>query len=91
LEALQSRCHFLDLTLDTMRDRFLRIRQIFRKGDLFMDYDITPEQGEEILTFMQKNENRLREMSLRMALKIADLVKVSANWQAMAESTCMKH
>jgi hypothetical protein len=90
LEALQSRCHFLDLTLNTMRDRFLRIRQIFRKGDLFMDYDITPEQGEEILTFMQKNENRLREMSLRMALKIADLVKVSANWQAMAESTCMK-
>jgi hypothetical protein len=91
LEALQSRCHFLDLTLDTMRDRFLRIRQIFRKGDLFMDYDITPEQGEEILSFMDTNKERLREMSLRMALKIADLVKVSANWQAMAESTCMKH
>lgn len=91
LEALQSRCHFLDLTLDTMRDRFLRIRQIFRKGDLFQDYDITPEQGEEILSFMDANKDRLREMSLRMALKIADLVKVSTNWQAMAESTCMRH
>jgi DNA-binding HxlR family transcriptional regulator len=91
LEALQSRCHFLDLTLDTMRDRFLRIRQIFRKGDLFVDYDITPEQGEEILSFMDTNKERLREMSLRMALKIADLVKVSSNWRAMAESTCMRH
>jgi DNA-binding HxlR family transcriptional regulator len=91
LEALQSRCHFLDLTLDTMRDRFLRIRQIFRKGDLFVDYDITPEQGEEILSFMDSNKERLREMSLRMALKIADLVKVSSNWRAMAESTCMRH
>jgi len=91
LEALQSRCHFLDLTLDSMRDKFLRIRQIFRKGDLFQDYDITPEQGEEILAFMQTNQNRLREMSLRMALKIADLVKVSSNWRAMAESTCMKN
>jgi hypothetical protein len=91
LEALQSRCHFLDLTLDTMRDKILRIKQIFRKGDLFQDYDLTPEQGDEILNFMDENKERLREMSLRMALKIADLTKVSANWRALAENTVMKH
>jgi hypothetical protein len=91
LEALQSRCHFLDLTLDTMRDKILRIKQIFRKGDLFQDYDFTPEQGDEILNFMYENKERLREMSLRMALKIADLTKVSANWRALAENTVMKH
>ena len=90
LEALQSRCHFLDLTLNTMRDKFLRIKQIFRKGDLFQDYDFTPEQGEEILEFMNQHRDRLREMSLRMALKIADLTKVSSNWRALAETTCMK-
>jgi len=91
LEALQSRCHFLDLTLDTTRDKILRIRQIFRKGDLFQDYDFTPEQGEEIVQFMQDNHAKLREISLRMALKLADLTKISDNWQALAESTCMKH
>jgi hypothetical protein len=92
LEALQSRCHFLDLTLNTQRDRFLRIRQIFRQGQLFVDYDFTPEQGDEILTFMDENKDRLREMSLRMALKIADLTKVSSdNWRALAVSTCMKN
>jgi len=91
LEALQSRCHFLDLTLDTMRDKFLRIKQIFRKGDLFHDYDLTPEQGDEILAFMDENKDQLREMSLRMALKIADLTKVSANWRALAQNTVMKH
>jgi hypothetical protein len=91
LEALQSRCHFLDLTLDTTRDKILRIRQIFRKGDLFQDYDLTPEQGEEIVQFMQDNHARLREISLRMALKIADLTKISTNWRALAESTCMRH
>jgi len=91
LEALQSRCHFLDLTLDTTRDKILRIRQIFRKGDLFKDYDFTPEQGEEIVEFMQTNHAKLREISLRMALKLADLTKISPNWQALAESTCMKH
>ena len=91
LEALQSRCHFLDLTLNTMRDKFLRIKQIFRKGDLFQDYNFTPEQGEEILEFMNQNRDRLREMSLRMALKIADLRKLSAErWTRLAETTCMK-
>jgi hypothetical protein len=92
LEALQSRCHFLDLTLNTMRDRFLRIKQIYLKGELFADYDFTPEQGNEIIEFMNTNQDRLREMSLRMALKIADLTKVSVdNWRALAISTCMKN
>jgi len=91
LEALQSRCHFLDLTLNTMRDKILRIKQIFRKGDLFQDYELTPEQGDEIIEFMHANKDRLREMSLRMALKIADLRKISPNWKALAESTCMRH
>lgn len=91
LEALQSRCHFLDLTLNSTRDKILRIRQIFRKGDLFQDYDFTPEQGEEIVQFMQENHSKLREISLRMALKLADLTKISSNWKVLAESTCMKH
>ena len=92
LEALQSRCHFLDLTLNTMRDKFLRIKQIFRQGQLFNDYEFTPEQGDEILAFMDENKDKLREMSLRMALKLADLTKVSGmNWKALARSTCMKN
>ena len=92
LEALQSRCHFLDLTLNTMRDRFLRIKQIYLKGELFADYDFNQEQGDEIIGFMEANQTRLREMSLRMALKIADLTKVSeTNWKSLAASTCMKN
>jgi hypothetical protein len=40
---------------------------------------------------MNDNQNRLREMSLRMAIKIADLRKsFPANWKRMAETTCMK-
>jgi hypothetical protein len=92
LEALQSRCHFLDLTLNTMRDRFLRIKQIYRKGELFADYDFTQEQGDMVIDFMEQNQTRLREMSLRMALKIADLTRVSdTNWRALAATTCMKN
>ena len=91
LDALQSRCHYLDLTLDTMRDKILRIRQIAKDGELFKDYDFSSEIQNDIIDFMDENKTRLREMSLRMALKIADLRKMSAtNWKRLAETTCMK-
>ena len=90
LEALQSRCHFLDLTMNTMRDRLLRIRQIANSGNLFTGYNFSQERETEILDFMVANQNRLREVSLRMALKIADLAKISANWKMLATNTCMR-
>jgi len=91
LDALQSRCHYLDLTLDTMRDKILRIKQIAKDGVLFADYDFDDVTQDEIIEFMNVNQNRLREMSLRMAIKIADLRKsFPGNWKRMAETTCMK-
>jgi hypothetical protein len=39
---------------------------------------------------METNLTSLREISLRMAVKIADLVKVSKNWKMLAEATCVK-
>jgi hypothetical protein len=91
LDALQSRCHYLDLTLDTMRDKVLRIKQIAADGELFASYDFDKCVQDEIIDFMDENKTRLREMSLRMALKIADLRKMSVtNWKRLAETTCMK-
>jgi hypothetical protein len=92
LDALQSRCHYLDLTLDTMRDKFLRIKQVARDCDLFAEMDLEPEEQAEVLEFMETNQANLREMSLRMAIKVAQLRKsFSKNWRAMAERTCAKN
>lgn len=93
LEALQSRCHYLDLTINSDRDKMLRIKQVHRDADggLFADYDFTQEQSDEVMNFMWDNHNKLREVSLRMALKVADLVKISPNnWKNLAKATCMK-
>ena len=91
LDALQSRCHYLDLTLDTMRDKLLRIKQIAKDGVLFADYDFNEYAQDDIIDFMHANKDRLREVSLRMALKIADLRKsFPGNWKRMAETTCIK-
>lgn len=93
LEALQSRCHFLDLTIDTERDKMLRIKQVHAdtEGGLFRDYFFEGDEGEQVLQFMLEQKGRLRELSMRMALKIADLVKISpTNWKNLAENTVMK-
>lgn len=94
LEALQSRCHFLDLTVDTERDKMLRIRQVHRDADggLFADYFFENDEADQVLNFMWENKDNLRELSLRMCLKIADLIKISPNnWKNLAKSTVMHH
>jgi hypothetical protein len=91
LDAIMSRCHYLDLTLDTTRDKIMRIKQIARDGGLFDTKGLTKEQEVEIIDFMVEKKDRLREVSLRMAQKIADLRNMDTNrWKLLAESTCMK-
>jgi len=91
LDAIQSRCHYLDLTLDTMRDKILRIKQIARTGELFQDYDFGEVEQDEIIQFMSDNQTKLREVSLRMAIKIAQLRKsFPLKWAGLATTTCFK-
>jgi len=90
LDAIMSRCHYLDLTLDTMRDKFLRCKQIVGDG-MLSTYKFSKEDENELMDYIYTNKNRLREMSLRMVLKIADLRKMNATkWKSYVESTCMK-
>jgi predicted AAA+ superfamily ATPase len=92
LGALQSRCHYIDLTLDTEHDKYLRIRQIAESGKLFKDYDMDESAQAEILHFMKDNARKFREMSLRTALKLADLRKSQpTRWQRVAEITVMRN
>ena len=90
LAALMSRCHYVDLTMNSARDKFLRIKQIVRDG-MLEEYKFGEEGDKEIIDFMIENTDKLREISLRMVLKISDLRKMEPNnWQALARTTCMK-
>jgi hypothetical protein len=90
LEALESRCHYIDLTIDTEREKMLRIKQIVDDG-MLDSYKFDEELCEEIVDFIDINKKRLRELSLRTVLKVADLAKAfPSKWEAMAENTVMK-
>jgi len=95
LEALESRCHYLDLTIDTEHEKMLRIKQIV--GDGMLDsYGFSHAQQDRVVQFIDDNKKRLRELSLRMVLKIADLYSMSIRdglgdkWMRIAEVSCMR-
>jgi len=90
LAALESRCHYVDLTIDTDREKMLRIEQITKDG-MLDDYRLGKEVDEAIVDFVRTNKDRVRELSLRTVLKIADLASAFPdNWEAMAENTVMR-
>jgi hypothetical protein len=90
LEALESRCHYMDLTISTERDKMLRIAQVIKDG-MLDQYKLDDDVKAEIIDFVDINKKRLRELSLRTVLKVADLaVAFPQRWEAMAENTVMK-
>ena len=90
LEALESRCHYMDLTIDSERDKMLRIRQVIQDGMLDA-YTLSDEVKTDIVDFVDINKNRLRELSLRTVLKVADLAIAFPNmWKDYAENTVMR-
>ena len=88
LTAMISRAHYIDLTMKTRRDYLARIRQVCRRG--LLDH-LTYDQRQDVSAFIEANSDDLRELSLRMVLKVASLRRTSANWMQMARVTCCRN
>jgi len=92
LDALMSRCHYIDLTIESVADKMLRIKQVIENGMLneYAFPDIKQVEA-DIVNYMETNGKRIQELSLRMAIKLAELIKMRPNdWQSVANVTCIK-
>jgi hypothetical protein len=89
LQALMSRAHYIDLAMKTRRDYVVRIKQVLEKG-LLKKSGLTESQERDVVEFIEANTDRLRELSLRMALKIGAIRKIGETWQKVARVTCCK-
>ena len=89
-EALVSRSHYVDLALRTRRDYLVRIRQVVAEGMLDAE-GVVGKQRDELLAFVEENAERLRELSLRMVIKLANLMRINpGRWRQLAAVTCMR-
>ena len=90
LEALQSRCHFVELKMDNDRDKLLRIKQLINEG-MLDDYEFDESTKEDVIGFLVENKSRLREISLRSAIKTADLRRAFPDkWRVLAKTSLLK-
>lgn len=87
LSAMMSRSHYIDLTLKTKRDYLIRIKQVVDAG-MLSGLDLGYKA--DVLRFVEQNVDRLRELSLRMVIKLADIRKMGNNWEAVARVTTCK-
>lgn len=87
LQALVSRSHYIDLAMKTRRDYLVRIRQVVKQGLLG---NLTEEQRKDVVDFIEKNHDNLRELSLRIAIKIGALRATNKDWERIARVTCCR-
>ena len=89
-EALVSRSHYLDLEMKTKMDYIVRIRQVV-KGGMLTSRGFSSSDQTLILEFIENNMEQMRELSLRMVIKVATLFKMSrSGWQKLAKQTCLR-
>lgn len=89
-EALISRSHYLCLGIKNKRDYIVRIKQVLDAG--MLDDVLAADDKTEIVAFIEDNMDHMRELSLRMVKKLADLMLMDrAGWKDLAAITCMKN
>ena len=89
-EALMSRSHVLNLGIKNKKDYIVRIKQVLKCG--MLDDVLGQDDKAEIVAFIEDNMDNMRELSLRMVKKLADLMLMDRDgWRDLASITCMKN
>ena len=90
LQALVSRAHYVDLSMKTRRDYFIRIRQVVDEG-MLTALGLDTKESKEVMDFIEVNIDRVRELSLRTAIKVGSIRKFNRDWEKVARVTCLKN
>lgn len=91
LAALESRSLYLDLKVKTNREKMIRIRQVVGESNILADRGIYADECEELMQFLVKNTDKLRDISLRTVEKLATLYLTSpTKWQSLAKEFMFK-
>ena len=89
--AMISRSHYISLGMSTRRDYIIRIKQVVTQG-LFKQLQLSEEMVKDVMDYIDTNQASLRELSLRMALKLGGLRKDSPDiWRDIADVTCTRN
>lgn len=89
-EALMSRSLYIDLGMRSKRDQIIRIKQVVEEGTL-SSHGIKAQDAKEIVDFIEENSDKLRELSLRLVVKLGNLRRNNPkDWRVLGKITCCR-
>jgi DNA polymerase III delta prime subunit len=89
--ALMDRCLYLHLTIRTIRDSMIRIRQVVYEEKMLEKYGLEQPQIDEIMAYVWESRKRFYHLSLRLIHQIALLqIADPVNWKSDVEMTKMR-
>jgi len=87
-DAIEDRSHYFDLTVHSLRERSLRIKQVVSDG-MLDDTDLTDEAKQAVVDYVLDNKDKIK-LSLRTVSKTAELAEAfpdSDKWKKVAKMT----
>lgn len=91
--ALISRSFYIDLNMGSAREYVLRIKDVLENTDMAYTLGLNEKQTDKLMTFIEANYSRLRELSLRMVGKLAKIMlfaESDEDFRDVVEVTCFK-
>lgn len=89
LKALMSRTYYLDLTMHSLRDKYLWIEHQCKDKDVLEKMGLAPPQVKEVMDYFTQNILNLREVSIRSVEKVGKLCLLHGNWSRVADLTLL--
>lgn len=90
LNAIMSRCHYLDIAITTDEEKFLWVKYISLNSKMLTDKGLSINEILDLLGYLETNIHRLNDLSLRAILKLADLFAFNKQtWTDAAEVTML--
>ena len=86
-KAMMSRSVYIDLAMRTRRDYLVRIHQVIDAG-MLDKLGLSVDEKDDIVEYINTNYERMKELSLRVVVKLAQLRKGDAQfWKEEADVT----
>lgn len=89
IEAMISRSLYVDVGMRHPREAITRIKQVINEFDMLKNLNDTQKQ--QLIEWIEENQHRLRDLSLRTAKKLSTLMETSTDkWKQLAEKALCK-
>ena len=87
LAALCDRSLYLSLKLHTRREIWCRIKNMVESHGLLAEYNFSKKQIEELLIYINENQEEFRSLSLRTVLQLAQFAKLNpTKWKKLSRA-----